>query len=45
MDEVLNHLIAALAGRYTLERQIGAGGMGPLMHAEVSGSTRTDAGE
>jgi hypothetical protein len=45
MTDYLARLTAALADRYTIERELGAGGMGPLMSAEVSGSTRMDVHE
>ena len=40
MADLLDRLKAALSDRYTIERQLGAGGMGPQMNADGSGSTR-----
>jgi len=45
MSELSDRLKIALADRYTIERELVAGGMGPQMSADVGGSTRIDAGE
>ncbi len=43
MSDAIPRLKAALADRYTIERELGSGGMGPQMNADVSGSTRIGA--
>jgi hypothetical protein len=40
MLEEVSRFSEALASRYTIERQLGSGGMGPQMNADGSGSTR-----
>jgi len=40
VTDALDRLKAALADRYSIERELGAGGMGPRMHADGSGMTR-----
>ena len=40
MTDAIERLHAALKDRYTIERELGAGGMGPQMNADGSGSRR-----
>jgi hypothetical protein len=43
MTDPIDRITSALAERYRIERELGAGGMGPQMNADVGGSTRIDA--
>jgi hypothetical protein len=40
MDDIVDRLRSALSDRYTIERELGAGGMGPQICADRSRSPR-----